>query len=108
MGTAQATEITDVFWHFDMRIIEITLDAFPSTLDNWTMYVDDEEVPMEGGPGKPVIRPNAPLEQPPTGLIIGTEPWITGLTEVDFPCCGTIQFDIPGEGLTNKYEFNLV
>ena len=108
MGTVQATEITDVLWDSDMRIIEITLDAFPSTWDNWAMYVDGEVMDMEGGPGNPVVRPNAPLDKPPTGLIVGTEPWVTGLTEVDFPCCGTIQFDIPGEGLTNKYEFNVV
>jgi len=93
-----------------MAIIEIALDMFPSpsTWDYWTMYVDGEEMPMEGGEGNPVVRPNAPLNAPPTGLIIGTEPWVTGLGAVDFPCCGTIQFDIPGEGLTNEYGFNLV
>ncbi len=108
MGTVQATEITDVFWNSNIRIIEITLNVFPSTWDNWTMYVDGQVMDMKGGPGNPVVRPNAPLDKPPTGLFVGTEPWVTGLTEVDFPCCGTIQFDIPGEGLTNKYEFNLV
>jgi len=101
-------KITDMFWYSDMKIIEITLDPLPSTWDNWTMYVDGEEVPIEGGVGNPVVRPNAPLDKPPTGLLIGTEPWVTGLAEVDFPCCGIIQFDIPGEGLTNEYEFNLV
>jgi len=107
MGTAQATEITDISWDSDMAIIEITLNEFP-IWGNWTMYVDGEEMPMEGGAENPVVRPNAPLDEPPTGLIIGTEPWVTALSEVDFPCCGTIQFDIPGEGLTNEYEFNLV
>ncbi len=62
---------------------------------------------MEGGEGEPVVRPDAPLDQPPTGLIVGTLPWATGLDNVDFPCCGTIQFYIPGEGLTNVYQFNL-
>ena len=108
IGTVQATEITDISWYSDVRVIEITLDAFPSTWGNWTMYVDGKEIPMEGGMGNPVVRPNAALDNPPTGLIIGTKPWVTGLAEVDFPCCGTIQFDIPGEGLTNKYEFNFV
>lgn len=101
-------EIIDMVWHSDMEIIEITLDEFPSTWSNWTMYIDGEEMPIEGGVGNPVVRPNAPLDEPPTGLIVGTEPWITGLGGVNFPCCGTIQFDIPGEGLTNQYEFNLV
>jgi uncharacterized protein YuzB (UPF0349 family) len=101
-------KITDVFWNSNQKIIEITLDPCPSTWSNWTMYIDGEEVSMEGGSGNPVIRPNAPLDKPPTGLIIGTLPWVSPLIEVDFPCCGTIQFDIPGEGLTNEYEFNLI
>jgi len=101
-------EITDASWNSESRIAEITLDGFPSTSGDWAMYVDGEEVPMEGGPGNPVIRPNAPLDESPTGLIVGTLPWVSPLTEVDFPCCGSIQFYIPGEGLTNEYEFNLI
>jgi hypothetical protein len=72
------------------------------------MYVDGVEILMEGGAGEPVARPNAPLDQPPTGIIVGTLPWVTGLERVDFPCCGTIQFYIPGEGLTSLYHYNLV
>lgn len=101
-------KISDMFWNSNLKVIEITLDPFPSTWGNWIMYVDGEEVPMEGGPGNPVTRPNAPLDEPPTGLIIGTLPWLSPLTEVDFPLCGTIQFYIPGEGFTNRYEFNLI
>lgn len=103
--TTPAIKITDVSWHD--KIIEITFNRFPSW-GNWKMYVDGKEVSMEGGAGNPVVRPNMALDKPPTGLYIGTEPWATSLADVDFPCCGTIQFDIPGEGLTNKYEFNLV
>jgi len=101
-------KITDMSWDSSMKIIGITLDPWPSTWGNWTMYIDGEEVPMEGGLGNPVIRPNAPLDESPNGLIVGALPWVSPLTEVDFPCCGTIQFDVPGEGLTNEYEFNLV
>jgi hypothetical protein len=90
-----------------MHIIEISLASWPAVWPGWTMYIDGVEMPMQGGEGEPVVRPNAPLEQPPTGLIVGTLPWVTGLDDVDFPCCGTIQFDIPGEGLTNVYKFNL-
>jgi len=90
-----------------MHIIHISLDSWPGTWLGWTMYVDGVEMPMEGGEGEPVIRPNAPLDQPPTGLIVGTLPWVTGLNDVYFPCCGMIQFSIPGEGLTNVYEFNV-
>ena len=103
--TTPAIKITDVSRHD--KIIEITFNRFPSW-GNWKMYVDGKEVSMEGGAGNPVVRPNTALDKPPTGLYIGTEPWTTGLADVDFPCCGTIQFDIPGEGLTNEYEFNLV
>ena len=101
-------KITNMSWDSNMKIIGITLDPCPSTWSNWTMYIDGEEVSMEGGSGNPVIRPNASLDESPTGLIVGALPWVSPLTEVDFPCCGTIQFDIPGEGLTNEYEFNLV
>lgn len=101
-------KITDMFWDSNMKIIEITLDPFPSTWGNWIMYIDGEEVSMEGGPGNPTIRPNASLDELPTGLIIGALPWVSPLTEVDFPCCGNIRFNIPGEGLTNEYEFNLI
>jgi hypothetical protein len=101
-------QITDMFWNSNTKIIEITLDPFPSTWGNWTMYIDGEKLPMEGGPGNPVIRPNASLDELPTGLLVGTLPWVSPLTEVDFPCCGTLQFNIPGEGFTNEYEFNLI
>jgi hypothetical protein len=72
------------------------------------MYIDGVEIPMEGGVGEPVVRPDAPLDQPPTGVIVGTLPWATGLDHVDLPCCGTVQFYIPGQGLTNLYHYNLV
>ena len=105
--TTPAIKITDVSWNSKKGIIQITLNKFPSW-GNWKMYVDGKEVSMKGDAGNPVVRPNMALDIPPTGLIIGTEPWTTSLVDVDFPCCGTIQFDIPGEGLTNEYEFNLV
>jgi len=108
VGASHATEIIDVTWDPDMHIIHIELDSWPGVWGGWRMYLDGTELPMEGGPGRPVIRPDAPLDQPPTGLIVGTLPWVTGLDEVDFPCCGTIQFYIPGEGLTNAYSYNLV
>jgi hypothetical protein len=107
LGATHATEITAVTWDPSMHIIDISLASWPAVWPGWTMYIDGVEMPMEGGDGEPVVRPNAPLEQPPTGLIVATLPWVTGLDDVDFPCCGTIQFDIPGEGLTNVYEFNV-
>jgi len=107
MGTAHATEIISVTWDSDQHIILIGLDSWPGVWPGWTMYVDGTEMPMQGAEGEPVVNPDAPVDQPPTGLIVGTLPWVTGLDEVDFPCCGTIQFSIPGEGLTNAYEFNL-
>lgn len=106
-GTAYATEITNVFWDSNKQIISVSLDMFPTVWPGWKMYVDGVELPMEGGSGKPVVRPDAALSAPPTGLVVGTLPWVTGLTNVSFPCCGTIQFDMPGEGLTNLYTFNV-
>lgn len=106
-GLAQATEITGVTWVPDQHIILIGLNSWPGVWPGWTMYVDGVEMSMQGAAGEPVVNPDAPVDQPPTGLIIATLPWVTGLDDVDFPCCGTIQFFIPGEGLTNTYEFNL-
>jgi len=100
-----ATGIVDVQWLKGDDFIEVTLDAFP-TWNNWTMYVNGKMVPMEGGPGEVIVRPNGPVSSA-TGVLIGTDPWVTALRDVDFPCEGTLQFQIPGEGLTNIYEFSL-
>ena len=105
---SELTKITDMSWDSKEQIIEVTFDSFPSNWGNWKMYVDGKEVSMKSEPGNPVVRPNAPLDKHPTGLIIGALPWVSPLTKVDFPCCGTIQFYIPGEGLTNEYKFNWV
>jgi len=100
-----ATEIVDIRWLPHEGLIKVTFDAFP-TWDGWTMYVNDERVAMEGGPGEVIVRPNGPVSSA-TGVFIGTDPWATTLRNVDFPCEGTLQFQIPGEGLTNVYEFSL-
>ena len=102
-----ATEIVDVVWDPDLHVIHVLLDSWPGNWDGWRFFLDGEEIPMEGGLLGPTIRQNAPLSQPPTGLIIGTLPWVSGLDEVDFPCCGTIRLFIPGEGYTNEFYFNL-
>jgi hypothetical protein len=104
-----AVEITNVAWDSTQRIIHISLDAWPETWPGWTVYLDGSvfAISEEGGEGDPVVRPNAALDAPPTGLIIGTLPWVSPLDGAVFPCCGTIQLDIPGHGLTNIYSFNL-
>ena len=103
---SEFTKITDMSWDSKEQIIEITIDPFPSAWGNWKMYVDGKEMSMESKPGNPIVRPNAPIDKHPTGLIIGTLPWAGPLTKVDFPCCGTMQFYIPDQGLTNEYKFN--
>ena len=100
-----ATEIRDVRWLPGDGFIEVILDTFP-TWGGWTMYVDGTEVPMEGGEGYVVARPNGSVSTA-TGLFIGTEPWVTSLESVAFPCKGTLQFNVPGEGLTNRFSFAL-
>lgn len=106
-GAAAAVRIVDVQWVPGMQAIHILLDRWPGVWPGWRMLLDGVEIPMEGEPGKPVIRPDAPLAKPPTGLFVGTHPWYTGLRAVDFPCCGTIQFFIPGVGWTNVFAYNL-
>lgn len=98
-------QITAVDWDPDMHVIRISVDSWPDVWP-WTMFVDGEEVPLEGGEGKAVVRPNAVLDQSPTGLYVGSLPWVSGLESTDFPPFGTIQFDIPGRGLTNVYEYD--
>ena len=100
-----ATEIVDVQWLRGDDFIEVSFDTFP-TWDEWTMYVNGERVPMDGTAGEVNVRPNGPVSSA-TGVFVGTIPWVTALRDVDFPCEGTLQFDIPGEGLTNQYPFSL-
>jgi len=104
--TALATEITDVIWEPSEHFIWVKMDSWPAVWPGWTMYVDGTEMPMQGAAGDPWVAPDGPVDQA-TGVIIGTLPWLTGLDDVDFPCCGTLQFSIPGEGLTNVYDFDL-
>lgn len=100
----QAAEITSVEWVGD-GFIEVRFDAFPPWND-WTMYVDGAPVPMSGPPGEVNVRPNGPVHSA-TGVYIGTDPWVTSLEDVEFPCEGTLQFSIPGVGRTNMFAFAL-
>jgi hypothetical protein len=100
-----ATEIVDVQWLEDDGFVLVLFDVFP-TWGGWTMYLDGEDVPMEGAPGEIIVRPND-VPRNATGVYVGTDPWVTSLRDVEFPCKGTLQFDIPGEGLTNVYTFSL-
>lgn len=104
---APAVRIVDVQWVERMHAIHIVLDRWPGVWPGWQMLIDGVGIPMEAAPGRPVIRPDAPLDKPPTGLFVGTQPWYTGLSAVDFPCCGTLQFFIPGVGWTNIFAYNL-
>jgi hypothetical protein len=104
-ATPPIPQITDMRWEEGSNVIAIYIDPWPGSWP-WKMFVDGVEVPVEGSQGQAVVRPNAPLERPPTGLIVGSLPWVSGLEDTDFPPCGTIQFDIPGRGLTNLYEYD--
>ena len=102
-----ATEIVDVQWEPNIGAIHILLDSWPGVWDGWRFFLNGIEIPLEGGWGTPIIRPDAPLSQPPTGLFVGSLPWLSGLEKIDFPCCGTVQLYIPGEGYTNEFHYNL-
>ena len=104
--TASAVQITSVDWNAGLGVVEVMLDSFPNW-GGWRMIADGIEVPMEGGNGKPVVRPNGPYPGNPSGLFIGTTPWVTPLPSGAMPCSGTLQFDIPGAGLTNVYSYDL-
>lgn len=104
--TANAVQITSVDWNAGLSVMEVSLDSFPNW-GGWRMLVDGLEVSMEGGNGNPVARPNGPYPGNPTGLFIGTTPWVAPLPSDTLPCSGTLQFDIPNAGLTNTYSYNL-
>jgi len=104
-AVAVATEIVSVEW-LDDGFILVTFDVFPPW-NGWTMYVNGGTVPMDGEAGDVIVRPNdAPHRA--TGVFIGTDPWVSSLQDVEFPCEGTLQFRIPGAGLTNVYGFSLL
>ena len=98
--TANAVQITSVDWNAGLSVMEVSLDSFPNW-GGWRMLVDGLEVSMEGGNGNPVARPNGPYPGNPTGLFIGTTPWVAPLPSDTLPCSGTLQFDIPNAGPTN-------
>ncbi|MHC1772282.1 MAG: beta-propeller fold lactonase family protein [Flexilinea sp.] len=100
--------ITSIAWDRDNHYIKIGIDPWPQAWSPWKMYVDGVEFSVDNNMiGAPIVRPNAPLDQHPDGLILGTLPWASGLDNVDFPCCGSLQFSVPEIGLTNIYDFNL-
>ena len=106
-ATAIGAQITAVEWDQNLGVMIVRFDAFP-TWGGWRMIVDQAEVPMEGGDGRPVVRPNAPTAQYPTGVYIGTtSPWPSPLLIGALPCSGTLQFEIPGQGLTNAFSYDL-
>ena len=104
-----APRIVDVSWKPNIRAIEVTFDQFPVDLwsEQWEMYIDNQKKLVAAPQGSPNVRPNAALDQHPTGVLVGTLPWLSSLDATDFPCCGTIRFCIPGIGCTNEMEFNL-
>ncbi len=102
---AAVPQITEMTWDPVEKTFHIGIEPWSSSWP-WRMLLDGEEIPMEGGEGRAVIRPDAALDQSVGGLYVGSLPWLSGLGDTDFPCCGTVQFDIPGAGLTNAYEYN--
>jgi len=104
--TASATQVTTVEWNAGLGVMVVRFDAFPDW-GGWRMLIDGVEVPMEGGDGNPVARPNAPIDRGPTGLYVGTTPWLSPLPPGALPCAGTIRFEIPGQGRTNAFAYDL-
>ena len=97
--------ITGMSWDQKEGTLSISIHPWPDVWP-WQVFLDGQKIPNEGGNGKPVFRPDAPLDQSPTGLLVGSLPWVSRLDDTDFPCCGTIQFEIPGVGRSNAYEYN--
>lgn len=99
--------ITGVSWDSRQNFIHIGIDPWQNSWMEWTMLVNGVEIPIQDENRDVVIRPDAPLEQPPQGFIVGTLPWPSGLSNADFPCCGSIQFRLPDGRLTESHDYNL-
>jgi hypothetical protein len=104
-----APRIVSVSWQPNNKAIQVIFDQFPAELwsEQWEMYVDNIKMPVAAPQGSPSVRPNAELEKNPTGVLIGTLPWLSSISATDFPCCGAIKFCVPGKGCTNEMQFNL-
>jgi len=100
--------ITNVIWDASEHFINIEIDTWSNTYTPVKLLVDGVEIPLKDENGKVIIRPNAPLEQPPDGFIVGTLPWVTGLDRVDFPCCGSLQLSFPDGSITQVYDYNFI
>jgi hypothetical protein len=106
-GPETMPSITGITWDADHHAIAIGVDPWPKSWSPWAMYVDGTEIQTGEQSGAIAVRPNAALSASPNGLIVGTLPWVSGLEKADFPCCGSLQFSIPGMGLTKAYDYNL-
>src|SRR4030043_1112308 len=104
---SSAPNITGMNWDSASHVIKIDVTPWPKSWSPWTTFIDGIEFPMGEESGSIIMRPNAPLDQPPDGLIIGSLPWVSGLDLVDFPCCGVLQFSVPEMGVTNAFQYNL-
>ncbi len=106
--TASVPSITGVTWDASRHFIAVGISPWPASWSKWTMYVDGTQIiTTEATNGKLDLAPNAPLSAHPTGLFIATGPWPSSLAPTTFPCCGSLQFDVPGMGMTNAYSYNL-
>ncbi|MBE0634646.1 hypothetical protein IH601_01425, partial [Candidatus Bipolaricaulota bacterium] len=98
--SAGAVQITSVDWNTGLGVINVGLDSFPNW-GGWRMLVDGLEVSMEGGRLAPFaslsngpigdwagifVCPNGPYPGNPSGLFIGTTPWVTPLPSGAMPC----------------------
>ena len=111
-ASVYAVNITNVMWDEYWNIIRVTIDEWPGHWPDWTMYVDGVAMPVQEEGRELYVYPTAPVETNPTELAIGTRESAEcssteGLTNIDFPCCGTLQFYIPEVGYTNIYEYNV-
>ena len=104
---SSAPSIDSVIWEAGNHTIKIGIKNWPKPWPAWKIFVNGIEIPTDEEDGDIIIRPNAPLSQPPDALIVGTLPWASSLDNVDFPCCGSLQVSIPNIGLTDKFVYNL-
>ncbi len=66
---SSSPSITGINWDANNQVVNIGIDPWPKSWSPWTMIIDGIEIATGEETEAIVVRPNAPLDQPPDGLV---------------------------------------
>jgi hypothetical protein len=79
-------------WDSANHVIKIDINPWPKSWSPWTTFIDGIEFPMGEESGSIIVRPNAPLDQPPMDLLLDHCHGYRGWTLLIFPVAGCFNF----------------